>query len=96
MSPGAAAAIDGSPHLRENGFCAPSPRTMTPLDTATTLLLQRMVDGDTSAAEELLPLVYEELHRVAERCMRNERADHTLQATALVNEAWLRLAVMAV
>jgi len=48
--------------------------------------------GDPNAAEELLPLVYEELRRLARHRMANERADHTLQATALVHEAWLRLA----
>jgi ECF sigma factor len=45
--------------------------------------------GDARAAEQLFPLVYEELHRLAARQMRRERADHTLQATALVNEAYL-------
>jgi RNA polymerase sigma-70 factor, ECF subfamily len=44
------------------------------------------------AAEALLPEVYAELHRQAERAMRGEGAEHTLQATALVHEAWLRLA----
>lgn len=47
--------------------------------------------GDARAAEELFPLVYDELHRLAQRQMRRERADHTLQATALVNEAYMRL-----
>lgn len=47
--------------------------------------------GDARAAEQLFPLVYDELHRLAARQMRRERADHTLQATALVNEAYLRL-----
>ena len=47
--------------------------------------------GDCSAADQLFPLVYDELHRLAERQMRRERSDHTLQATALVNEAYLRL-----
>jgi RNA polymerase sigma factor (TIGR02999 family) len=47
--------------------------------------------GDCIAAEQLFPLVYDELHRLAERQMRRERSDHTLQTTALVNEAYLRL-----
>jgi RNA polymerase sigma factor (TIGR02999 family) len=51
-----------------------------------------MHDGDTSAAGRLLPLVYSELHRLAQAYMRRERPDHTLQATALINEAYLRLA----
>jgi len=57
-----------------------------------TRLLKAMAGGDPRAAEELLPLVYAELHRLARSYMRRERADHTLQATALINEAYLRLA----
>ena len=57
-----------------------------------TLLLRAMKGGDASAAEKLLPLVYTELHRLARHYMRRERADHTLQPTALINEAYLRLA----
>ena len=57
-----------------------------------TQLLKAMHDGDTSAAGRLLPLVYSELHRLAQAYMRRERPDHTLQATALINEAYLRLA----
>jgi RNA polymerase sigma factor (TIGR02999 family) len=48
--------------------------------------------GDAGAADRLLPLVYQELHRLAQAYMRRERPDHTLQATALINEAYLRLA----
>jgi RNA polymerase sigma-70 factor, ECF subfamily len=57
-----------------------------------TQLLKAMHSGDTSAAGRLLPLVYSELHRLAQAYMRRERPDHTLQATALINEAYLRLA----
>ena len=57
-----------------------------------TQLLKAMRAGDSHAAEELLPLVYAELHRLARSYMRRERKDHTLQATALINEAYLRLA----
>ena len=57
-----------------------------------TRLLQAMRAGDDLAAERLLPLVYQELHRLAKSYMRRERQDHTLQATALINEAYLRLA----
>ncbi len=56
-----------------------------------TLLLKAMQSGDAAASEKLLPLVYNELHRVAESYMRRERADHTLQPTALINETYLRL-----
>jgi len=48
-------------------------------------------NGDQTAYERLVPLVYTELHRLAHRYMRRERADHTLQTTALVNEAYVRL-----
>ncbi len=47
--------------------------------------------GDRKALDELLPLVYGELRRIADRYLRRERADHTLQPTALVHEAYLRL-----
>ena len=56
-----------------------------------THLLQRAGDGDRSAMDELLPLVYEQLRRDAQLRMAGERSDHTLQATALVHEAYLRL-----
>jgi RNA polymerase sigma-70 factor (ECF subfamily) len=57
-----------------------------------TRLLRAWSEGDQSALEELVPLVYEELHRLARRYMADEHPGHTLQATALVNEAYLRLA----
>ena len=57
-----------------------------------TQLLKAMHAGDPQAAQDLLPLVYAELHRLARAYMRRERPDHTLQATALINEAYLRLA----
>ena len=56
-----------------------------------TTLLDALSSGDASAAEKLLPLVYADLHERAERLMRRERRDHTLQPTALVNEAYVRL-----
>jgi RNA polymerase sigma factor (TIGR02999 family) len=60
-------------------------------DVQPTELLRAWSQGDESAREKLIPLLYGELHRLARRCMRQERLDHTLQATALVNEAYLRL-----
>jgi RNA polymerase sigma factor (TIGR02999 family) len=60
-------------------------------DSGPTELLRAWSQGDGSAFERLVPLVYEELHRLARRYMRQERPDHTLQATSLVNEAYLRL-----
>jgi RNA polymerase sigma-70 factor, ECF subfamily len=56
-----------------------------------TFLLRRLHDGDRSAESELLPLVYEHLHRLAERQFKSERAGHTLQPTALVSELYLRV-----
>jgi RNA polymerase sigma factor (TIGR02999 family) len=56
-----------------------------------TLFLRRLNEGDTSALDALMPLVYDELHRVASQRLRNERVDHTLGATALVNEVYLKL-----
>jgi RNA polymerase sigma factor (TIGR02999 family) len=57
-----------------------------------TQLLQAWGEGDPSALDRLTPLVYDELHRLARFYMRGERAGHTLQPTALINEAYLRLA----
>src|SRR5512146_1414245 len=57
-----------------------------------TLILERVQQGDPKAAEELLPLVYEELRKLAAAKMAQEKPGQTLQATALVHEAWLRLA----
>ena len=54
-------------------------------------LLRAWSDGDQSALERLTPVVYGELHRLARRYMRRERSGHSLQTTALVNEAYMRL-----
>lgn len=56
-----------------------------------TALLLELSQGNRGVEGRLAPLVYAELRQVAARHMRRERASHTLQATALVNEAWLRL-----
>ena len=56
-----------------------------------TQLLAEWSDGNQSALDELYPLVYEELHRLARRYMSRERKGHTLQTTALINEAYVRL-----
>jgi RNA polymerase sigma-70 factor (ECF subfamily) len=61
------------------------------LDRQITELLQRVRAGDASASDELIPVVYAELHRIARRHLRKERQDHTLQPTALVNEVYLRM-----
>ena len=56
-----------------------------------TRIIEAIQEGDPKAADELLPLVYEELRRLAASRMANEAAGNTLQPTALVHEAWLRL-----
>lgn len=56
-----------------------------------TILLNEMNGGDENAPDRLLPLVYGELRKLARNYLQNERADHTLQATALVHEAYIRL-----
>ncbi len=56
-----------------------------------TRLLERMRDGESDAADQLIPLLYTELRGIAAECLRGERAGHTLQPTALVNEAYVRL-----
>jgi RNA polymerase sigma factor (TIGR02999 family) len=56
-----------------------------------TVLLNAMSAGDENAPEKLLEAVYDDLRRLAAKYMRNERGDHTLQATALVHEAYIRL-----
>jgi RNA polymerase sigma-70 factor, ECF subfamily len=63
---------------------APNPQNITQL-------LAEWRDGNQSALDELYPLVYDELHRLARRYMSRERKGHTLQTTALINEAYVRL-----
>jgi len=56
-----------------------------------TLLLRDFAEGDSEALDRILPLVYKELRRIAERQIRRERGGHTLQPTALVHEAYMRM-----
>src|SRR3954466_1992436 len=64
-------------------------KTQTQADV--TKLLVNWTNGDKKALEALMPLVYGELHRLARRYLRRERSDHTLQSTALVHEAYMRM-----
>src|SRR6516165_6820587 len=64
---------------------------MEPSAHEVTQLLRAWSEGDDAALEKLTPLVYEELHRAAHRYLAQERAGHTLQTTALINEVYLRL-----
>lgn len=63
----------------------------TPEPQAITRLLHELSSGDKAALDKLITLVYDQLHRLATRCLLAERPGHTLPATALVNEAYLRL-----
>src|SRR5258706_13280513 len=61
------------------------------MDGAVSGLIARLRQGDRVALDELVPIVYAELHRIASGYLRRERPNHTLQPTALVNEVYLRL-----
>jgi len=69
-----------------------APAKLFVMSADVTQLLEAIESGDPNAAERLLPLVYEELRRLAAARMANEKPGQTLQPTALVHEAWLRLA----
>lgn len=64
---------------------------VSPDRQAVTQLLRQWSNGDRQALDELMPFVYDQLRRLAANCLRSERPDHTLRATALVNEAYMRL-----
>ena len=66
-------------------------RVMAGSMTNVTVLLQRVREGDRGAIDELMPLVYAELRRIANAAMRRQAPGHTLQPTALVNEAFIKL-----
>src|SRR5262245_31135963 len=80
------------PHRRRSG-----PRTgQAVADTTVTNLLKKVSSGEPRAADELLPLVYQELKRVAHHQLRDERRGHTLNTTDLVHEAYLRLGLQKI
>ena len=68
-----------------------APQPDSPSGTDVSVLLRAWSGGDQTALERLTPIVYRELHRLAGRYMRRERPGHSLQTTALVNEAYMRL-----
>lgn len=72
-------------------FVDPNNRTFSTDEGNVTQLLRQWRNGDEEAMDRLMPLVYDDLRRLAGHFMRRERAEHTLQTTALVNEAYLRL-----
>jgi ECF sigma factor len=61
---------------------------MSSQQPAITVLLHQLSCGDKSAFDKLMPVVYEQLRKLAGRCLLSERTEHTLPATALVHEAW--------
>jgi RNA polymerase sigma factor (TIGR02999 family) len=65
---------------------------VTPSAHEVTRLLRQWAEGDRAALDQLIPLVYAELHKIAKRYMADQSAGHTLQATAVVHEAYLKLA----
>ena len=75
----------------DRGFRKTSVSIATPSNNDATELLIDWGNGDQEALNKLMPLVYDELRRLASRHLRNERAGHTLQTTALVHEAYLKL-----
>ena len=76
--------------MKPQGGPSSSPEDVDPSEL--TQMLVAWSEGDHAALEKLTPVVYKELHRLARQYMATERPNHTLQATALVNEAYLRLA----
>jgi RNA polymerase sigma factor (TIGR02999 family) len=64
---------------------------MTPAPQEVSQLLRAWCNGDQDALDKLMPLIYEELRRMAKRCMDRQNPGHTLQTTALIHEAYLRL-----
>jgi len=89
-----AAGRPGRPAWSTLQCVTPSDDSSLPGSAPLTELLRRAADGEVAAAESALPVVYRELRRIAQARMANERADHTLQATALVHETWLKLVGM--
>lgn len=89
----AESALDTSRATRKaSGMSTEGPHRDVSRATEITALLQRWSNGDSSALDLLMPLVYDELRRVAHRRLAAERSAHTLQTTALVHEAYARLA----
>jgi len=71
---------------------APTTSSQAPVEGEVTRLLGAWRTGELGAGDRLIPLIYRDLRRLAARCMAGERSDHTLEPTALVHEAYLRLA----
>ena len=81
---------DEPPGARRGGYTARVSEPRDPPDV--TELLEQLAAGEPGASERVLEAMHGELHRMAQRLMADQRRSHTLQATALLNEAWMRLA----
>src|SRR6266536_1065797 len=81
-------------YTAQSAFSLIAPYALNPGESTTSItqLLSRASGGDREAFNNLVPLVYDELHRIAEAYLRRELSNRTLQPTALINEAYLRLA----
>lgn len=90
---GAATSLTANPaaHIFPARFFSRGPAVQDLSSSRVTELLVKWKEGDQQALNDLLPIVYTELHRLAHLHLRKERPDHTLQSTALVHEAYLRL-----
>src|SRR5437667_7175787 len=77
--------------IRRSRMAASDPTPGRETTQAVTRLLLQWTEGDAKALDQLLPLVYDELRRLAQSYLRRENVGHTLQSTALVHEAYLRL-----
>ena len=87
----ATAIIAADPSNLAGGVVIPGVAVQSPSSPPVTALLQAWSAGDRTALDRLVPLVHAELRRLARRYMRRERAGHTLQTTALIHEAYIRL-----
>ena len=81
----------GGPYNPDSQPMAKAPQPDSASGTDVSVLLRAWSGGDQTALERMTPIVYRELHRLAGRYMRRERPGHSLQTTALVNEAYMRL-----
>jgi RNA polymerase sigma-70 factor, ECF subfamily len=77
--------------MQRNALAGERANELPATPVSVTTLLSRATAGDQEAFTDLFPFVYRDLHRIAEGCVRNELPGHTLQATALIHEAYLRL-----
>src|SRR5437762_668795 len=83
--------VQSDPLLPGSGSQSLGRHRVQPVSPDVTSLLRKFADGNQEAAGELIPVIYQELHRLAAGHLRHERPDHTLQPTALVHEAYIKL-----